>query len=334
MIFRYASLLVAAALLLLSAACSPKESSNGSVSTVSNTVLNVEPAQLVRLDNLIAAGGNAIPEVYESPMEVYMQMLNRYSGNLAEDVDSFRLDDAFAMFYEPTYQEFTSTDDIEHSLGRVNNYLADQLPEISSQVYYGIVSPRIDNRIITYADTATYIVLNFYLGKDFEAYAGFPEYKKLYFERRRIPADVVEAVIAQSYKYTPSENSTLLSRLLYYGALTKVVVDASGVSLADYLGWTPEQMDYATANERLIWLKMASDNLIYSTNPADADRLFNPAPNASIITNETPGQIGRYIGYKIIESYLAANPRTKIQSLLLDTFYDNPTSLPSSNYAP
>lgn len=322
------------ALLIISASCGSSSSDGGSAAGSSSVIVNAQPAEIIRLDNIVAAGGDSIPASLHSPMETYMQIIRRSSGNLSEDISAFRLDPAFGMFYQPVYEEFVTTDDLSRSLGRVDAYLSEYLPEVKPQTYFGIVSPRADNRIITAGDTATFIVLNFYLGEDFEAYTSFPEYKRAFFNRNRIAADVAEALIASKYPYDQSNESTLISALLYNGALTKAIVDASGVSLADYLGWSPEQLDFASKNERNIWLKLASDNLIYSTNPADAARLLNPAPNASLISNETPGQIGRYIGYKIVESYLAANPNVAIESLLSEDFYNNPSSLPASNYAP
>ncbi len=79
---------------------------------------------------------------------------------------------------------------------------------------------------------------------------------------------------------------------------------------------------------------MAADNLIYSTDMSIARRLSEPSPSSTLISPNLPGRVGRYIGYRIVDAYIANNPGTKLSDILSPDFYNSPSVLINSGYAP
>lgn len=186
---------------------------------------------------------------------------------------------------------------------------------------------------IMFVDSTMLIALNHYLGAEYPGYSHLPYYIREGKTPERMPYDIAEALTATSYPFIGTDNPTLLSRLLYQGALTEAKLRlVPGASKAEALGYTDEEYKYLEENERGIWQSIVASRLLYDTSPATADRLLAPAPAVTITTPSAPGRAGRYIGYKIVASYLTNHPGTDLTQLLDSTFYNSTQTLAESGY--
>ena len=90
------------------------------------------------------------------------------------------------------------------------------------------------------------------------------------------------------------------------------------ISDADKIGYTPEQIVWSQENEGYIWRYFVDEKLLYDSDPKLPGRFINPAPFSKFyleIDNESPGQIGRWIGWQIVRSYMKNND-VSLQQLL------------------
>ncbi len=237
------------------------------------------------------------------------------------------------VFTPDVRSRVSSLDSLERVLGVLKLRLKEKAPEIPFGEIYSIVSPY--NQSVYMVDSTMLVALNHYLGSDYPGYSRFEDYLRGTKSLRYLPYDLVEALLGAACPYVIQEDATVLSRLLYEGALIEAKMQLlPDASLADALGYDSQQLSWARENEGRIWNAIVSRRLLYSTGQMDAERLVAPAPSTSIIHPEAPGRIGRYIGYSIVQAYLRRNPGTKLESLLLPAFYDDPQSLIGSGYAP
>lgn len=186
---------------------------------------------------------------------------------------------------------------------------------------------------IVFTDSCMLIVLNHYLGANYKGYAGWPEYMRLSKTPKRLAYDIVEALVANEYPYRRADNSTVLSRIVYEGAITlaKVKLVPNG-TLAEALGYTNEQLEWLYNHESELWNALVGKNLLYSTSEDVAEKLVSPAPSTPLLSPYSPGRVGRYLGYCILISYLENNSTTSLPALLKPEFYDNPSLLVESAY--
>ena len=203
---------------------------------------------------------------------------------------------------------------------------------------YAVVSP-FRQSVVLAGDTAVFIALNHYLGSGHPAYSGFPAYQRRQKTPSRIPLDVAEAVLAASYPYVPPKadvgGATALSRMLYEGALIELVMRATGVSEQEALGWTPDELRWAAANERRVWDEMLRRRLLFSTDPAVGTRLLDPAPSVPLVNASSPGRIGRFMGRRIVDSWLrATGSAPSADRLLSPEFYNSRQTLGEAGYNP
>ena len=239
--------------------------------------------------------------------------------------------DAVKIFTPEVAKKFTNIESIEKVLGRVTINLEKEFPNIKIGNLFSFVSPY--RQSIYICDSTILIALNHYLGTSHEAYNGFEEYIKKRKEDKFIPYDIVEALISSNYPYEPSGNDDLLSKMLYAGAIIEAKMrTVPNATLEDALGYSKEELKWVEENQQLIWNTLIAKELIYSTSYMDIDRLLSPAPNTSIINSNSPGQVGRYIGYKIVTAYLAKNSATTLCNLFSPNIYKSQQTLIKSEY--
>lgn len=73
---------------------------------------------------------------------------------------------------------------------------------------------------------------------------------------------------------------------------------------------TPAQLAWCTANEAMIWREVLTKEMLFSTRASDIGRLMNDGPFTNGFPRESPGQLGHWIGLRMVRAYVEANPRT------------------------
>lgn len=292
-----------------------------------------ERVEIARLD--IAACNNntdSVAEVFQPALSVLSNLLNTEGAD--STLHAYSTSAAQHVFAPDIASRLGSLAQAEQMLGKAKAFLDQELPECSlpSRIY-GYATPY--NQSVVVADTIVLLGLNHYLGADYDGYSSFEPYQRRQKTISRIPFDVMEAITATQYPYTPQGDATALSRMLYDGAVLYAVKQAFGTpSTSELLGYEEAEFRWATENEGKIWSTLIESNFLYSTDPAIADRLLLPSPSTTIINQAAPGRLGRFTGLRIVESYTAANPSISLETLLSPSFYNSLKSLQDAAYAP
>ena len=159
---------------------------------------------------------------------------------------------------------------------------------------------------VIYADSLLLLGLDNFLGATHPFYQNFPSYLR----STMTPEDLIPALAAELAKKQLSSTTqgTFLSKIIQEGKLLYVQERLSPkYSMAKQLGYSQEKYEWATRNEPEIWRYFIDNELLYSTDKQLDSRFIKPAPFSkfnSEIDQESPGGIGRYIGYRIVSSYM------------------------------
>ncbi|MCE2614194.1 gliding motility lipoprotein GldB [Flavobacteriaceae bacterium D16] len=180
---------------------------------------------------------------------------------------------------------------------------------VSSDVDY-------NNRVIL-ADTLLLLGLDNYLGADHRFYAGIDRYISEGLDKKFLESDVAAAFAKKVIP--PPTGITFLSQMIYYGKELYLKDQLlPSIPDEDKIGYTPAQFEWAQANEEQIWRYFVERELLYSTDRKLGPRFLEPAPFSKfrlMLDNESPGRIGRYMGWQIVKAF-ARNNDVPLKELL------------------
>ena len=159
------------------------------------------------------------------------------------------------------------------------------------------------------ADNMLVISLDNYLGSDHFFYEGIPSYVVENMKESQIISDVASIY---SQMYVPKIQSRIfLAQMIYYGRIL-YLKDLWLPNASDEvkIGYSQEKLKWIQENETEIWRNFVENEYLYSTNPKLVSRFIDPAPFSKFyleIDNDSPGMVGRFIGWQIVKSYMDKN---------------------------
>ncbi len=284
-----------------------------------------EYGSLSRADRDIFFSGN------REALDAFFKVLG-YGGVTDSLIQVWSKSDAVSVFTPTVDSVFPTLEPLEHQLGAIVSNAEELGLKFKTDTYVAVVWG--NRRSIVFVDSVMLIALNHYLGTDYEGYVGWPEYMRVGKTPEQLPYDICEALVATNYPYQSAADASVLSRLVYEGLLIeakqRLVDDAS---LAQSLGYTSEQLAYVKENEQSLWNRLVELRMIYDTSEFTVERLVSPAPATFILGNDVPPRVGRYIGYRIVESYLKKHDNIRLADMLRPEFYNNPALLVESGYS-
>lgn len=205
---------------------------------------------------------------------------------------------------------------VQRDIKSVLQHIEFYFPEYDPPKVYTVTSEDYRKKVVLFQDKI-FIALNTYLGANHKFYEGIQQYISNSFVKEMIPVD-----IASEFAYTQvptSRERTFLSKMIYYGKIQYITsLLVPNASTAMQFGYTERQADWAAANEAQIWTYFIEKELLYSTSQKLDARFLNLAPFSKFyleLDNESPGGIGRYIGYNIVKAYMENND-VSLQNLL------------------
>lgn len=164
------------------------------------------------------------------------------------------------------------------------------------------------NKVIL-IDSLLVVALDTYLGKDHHFYGGIAKYHSKNFRSAQLDVDVA-AAFAKAQTLKP-QTSTFLAQMIYEGKQLYLMQQLlSQKPLHEVFGYTQSELDFAVLNEQNVWQNFVAGELLYSTDRGLLRRFIDPAPFSKFyleFDNETPGRLGRFMGYKIVASFMKNN---------------------------
>lgn len=255
----------------------------------------------------IAPGDDAVKEWLETPAVRFF----------AQDVDSLMQHDY----------------DLQQQISHIVSEMAETGLDMPVRSFASVIWGR--PRSIVFADSVMLIALNHYLGSEHPAYSSLPAYRRQAKNMKMLPYDIAESMVATAYPYEQTDSSSVINRLVYEGALAEAKMKlVKNSSLNEALGYNNDELQWLADNEREIWRKMLSSHMIFDRSETMADRLVSPSPFTTVISPDAPGRAGRYIGYKIVKSYLDSHSDAQLSDVLSPKFYNRANPLIDAQYNP
>ena len=216
-------------------------------------------------------------------------------------------------------KKFKSFDFIENEVNQLFKHLKYYFPKINIPKIVTLINNVDYQSKIVYLDTLVLISLDTYLGKNHEIYKGIPNYIKYDMDISFLSSHIADKFLNSKINY-PKER-TFLSQMIYYGKklyLKEKLLPNKNDTIT--IGYSKQDLTWAQENELYIWKYFIEKELLYNTDSKLIRRFLDPSPFSKFyleIDNQSPGRIGRWIGWQLVRSFMKKNPETRIEDLIL-----------------
>ncbi|OIQ22534.1 MAG: gliding motility lipoprotein GldB [Flavobacterium sp. MedPE-SWcel] len=244
-----------------------------------------------------------------------------------------KMKDTFHLrLYDEVQKLYANTTVLEDEFEDLFKHMKYYYPNFRSPKVIALVSDDIETKTL-YTKDFLFIPFSLYLGGDNYLYKGMPQYKVEQFDSSQILPDAV--VSFSNNKIEPPRDRTLLELMVYFGKeLYMKDILLPDTTDAVKMGYTPEDIAWAQANESEMWRYFIDKSLLYSTDPKLPSRFISPAPFSKFyleFDNESPGRLGSWLGWQIVRAYVENNKNVTLQELLA---MDAKTIFENSKYKP
>ena len=280
-----------------------------------NKISNSYPLTIERFDKFF----------YESTPNDLFDLKKNYPFLFPEQYDNkvwiSRLNDSVQkQIYSEVNRVFSNLDNEKSKIQSFYNNFTSYFPKYELPRLITLISDvKYENRVIL-ADSLLLIGLDNYLGSEHPFYSSMPKYISDNLIRRMIISDIAEEY---AYYVIPRVNFyTFLDKIIFYGKVL-YFKDIMLPKLEDRhkIGYSNLNMDWARQNEHYVWTYFVEKQLLFSSENKLITRFINNAPFSKFylsIDNESPGMIGRFIGWEIVRSYMKSNNTSFIEMILMN----------------
>lgn len=290
----------------------------------------------VRTDSVLA-DIKRLYDAYPSFMPMYVENILGLDCS-----DTLTLSELYADFLEDTLmgfaqtnqrvlQEYANIAEIEDELSEGFTRMHYLYPDLPVPEVYFFVS---GFNASVYSYEQIYAAgVDMYLGTDYEYYNQVVyNYQKTTMDKRYLAGDLLNFYIMQHLPYT-SKTTRLLDYMIFRGKqmylLSQLLPKADD---CEVIGYTAEQWDWCEQYEQAIWHRIMDKRDLFKTEQMVLTSYLNDGPFTAEISQEAPGRIGIWVGWRIVDSYMRHNLEISIQQLMQEP--DAQKILEQSYYKP
>ena len=232
-------------------------------------------------------------------------------------INSFKIAKSFYTTYLPV------KDSIEREFGNLD-WLEKEAKKSFAYVRYYFPKYPLPSKLVTYigpfdapaAALTRYTVaagLQLYAGSHFSFYRSaqgqelYPSYISRRFEKQYIVPNCMKAIAEDIFPDT-SGNRPLIEQMIEKGKrwwLVKKFMPACADSLIT--GFTQKQLSFCRENEGQIWNQIVQTD-IFTIDQDLIKNYIGEAPNTQGMPENSPGNIGQWVGWQIVKKYEEKNP--------------------------
>lgn len=226
-------------------------------------------------------------------------------------VNKMQNKDEQALFAETQklYADFSSEQEQLNSLFKHIKYY---YPKFKEPTVITILTNVDYNNKVVLADSLLFISLDIFLGKDSEIYADFPMYIKQNYTKEHMMVSVAEQFVER--QIPPASSKSFIASMVQEGkklAMLQAYLPTSSAN--ELIGYSEQQMSWANESEENIWKYFVENLMFYSTDTQLANRFIEDAPFSKFyleFDKNSPGKIGSWFGWQIVQFYLKNNDVT------------------------
>ena len=246
---------------------------------------------------------------------------------LAQDLFRLYANPALRKFYDQSQEAgFFGGDALEKELKQAFTKIQQEFPGVKTPKirtvfsgFGGVGGGEFTAQNLVVSDSLIIVGLDYFMGS-----RGLYKAPNVYaYQMRRLePKALVAQIILQysAYLIKQTDNDvSLLSDMIWYGkgyVFTKTILPSVPDSLL--FGYTQQEIAETNAFQKEVWEHFIDRKLLFSTDKTIKAKYLDDRPKTTEIGPACPGGIGRWLGWRIVDSYWKQKPKTTLAKIVTD----------------
>lgn len=234
------------------------------------------------------------------------------------DIELFKADTGIIELQSDVDSVYASYSDVEQKLNLAFKYFHHYFPDKEVPRILFHVSGF--NQSIVTADGFLSASIDQYLGSDYKPYNAVAyNYEVPFMTREQLPVDMMYGWVTATFPECLT-GDRMLDQMIFQGKLIYLIrVFFPDEPEYRVLSYTEEQLRWCDRYEKEIWGYILENKEVFSTDWRVYTKYMSPAPFTSGLSQDSPGRIGVYLGYRIVESYMNHNADVTLPQLMQPT---------------
>ena len=247
---------------------------------------------------------------------------------------NFVTDTNFRAIYKDCNERFGNFDKYKNELTEAFRYYKFYFPDKTIPQIVTLISAF--SYPVVCDSTTLGISLDMYMGSSYKYYntlePALPNYIRSKMDPAYLVSDAMKGWLMSDYELD-APDAKVVDRMISQGrilCLLEKLLPETPDSIRT--GYSSEQLNWCKENEKKIWTFFIDNKLLFSTDPNIVSKYVSEGPTTNGFPKEAPGNIGQYLGWQIVKSYLHNNKDVTMEQLMMEEKADRIFSL--SKYKP
>ena len=284
-------------------------------------IVRFDSAQLAVRPDSVKSDIEQLYADYEEFMPMFVEgilgLLTEDTAYLCEMYAQFLTDTVmgFAQTNAKAQEMFADVSSLQKALNPGLSRLHYLYPEWEIPTVYMFVSGF--NSSVMYYENIMGLGVDMYLGSDYPYYNQVVyNYQKQTMRKECVVGDLLSMYVAYHIPYN-SKYNRLLEQMIFRGKqmflLAQLLPDEPEWEV---IGYSKEQWDWCEMYERGIWNRIMEKRDLFKTESMVLNSYMNDGPFTAEISQESPGRLGLWVGWRIVDSYMRNNKDVSLLELM------------------
>lgn len=307
------------------------------IETVEVEIVRFDNAQLAVRPDSVKQDIEQLYANYELFMPIFVEgilgLQTEDTAYLCEMYAQFLTDTVmgFAQTNAKAQTLFANVDSLQETLNMGFSRLHFLYPEWEIPTLYLFVSGF--NSSVMYYENIMGVGVDMYLGSDYPYYNQVVyDYQKQTMRKACVAGDVLSMYLAYHISYN-SKYNRLLEQMIFRGKQLFLLAQLlPNEPVWEVIGYSKEQWDWCEQYEQAIWNRIMQKRDLFKTESNVLSSYMNDGPFTAEVTQDSPGRLGVWVGWRIVDSYMRNNKDVTLRELMNEN--DAQKILEQSYYKP
>lgn len=143
----------------------------------------------------------------------------------------------------------------------------------------------------------------------------FPQYKRDKMRREYLSVNAMKGWLF--FKHQSLSGEDMLSSMVFSGKMLYITRALMEVSDANLLNYSTDELAWVEESEYSIWTHLVENDLVFSTDFMQVNKMMNDGPFTPGMPPESPGGVGNWLGLRMVESFMKENKEITLPQLLV-----------------